>query len=182
MFRQFVVIWGHLSLVYLLYLPTLIARFLPEGSEDELDVSAQLDEDSMDKSMVALDSSIDILKEYGNNNLHNDENTNKFGLKPVEQLYEKLKSDCDENLKYVSQHVNGWKLDLGYNKCRELAQAGVVPNEIELRDGGVFAAFNLAKATRYGPFQGKWAGIPQDPRFAWEVSELKQFSVSAMFQ
>jgi ecotropic virus integration site 1 protein len=48
------------------------------------------------------------------------------------------------------------------------AASGAVPCEVELKEG-VVAKSLIPKGTRYGPFQGKWAGVPQDARFAWEV-------------
>ncbi|KAF5296605.1 hypothetical protein FQA39_LY12433 [Lamprigera yunnana] len=45
----------------------------------------------------------------------------------------------------------------------------VLPVELEYRDSGIFTVSVVPKGTKYGPFQGKWAGIPQDSRYAWEV-------------
>lgn len=53
----------------------------------------------------------------------------------------------------------------------------VVPPELDATDGGVFAKTLVPKGTRYGPFQGKWAGIPHDARFAWEVSHWLNLNV-----
>ncbi|KAJ8941483.1 hypothetical protein NQ314_010387 [Rhamnusium bicolor] len=56
------------------------------------------------------------------------------------------------------------------DEAREIILAsGTLPGELELRENGVFSKTNICKGTRYGPFQGKWASIPQDTRFAWEL-------------
>lgn len=65
------------------------------------------------------------------------------------------------------------KVDVAFARARDVVMAcGVLPQELEIRDGGVFAKGNIEKSTRYGPFQGKWAWQPQDQRFAWEVSTM----------
>lgn len=62
--------------------------------------------------------------------------------------------------------------DSKYSEAREMVVAmAVLPTDLEVREIGVFARETLGKGTRYGPFQGKWAGLPDDHRFAWEVSE-----------
>ncbi|XP_063931759.1 transcription factor hamlet-like isoform X5 [Zophobas morio] len=139
---------------------------LLEGSEDELDVSSDPHQDlhPMDKTMVPpqFDSALEILKvsDYpSNNNL--EDTPGKLTLKPADQLYDQI---CDD-VKYL----NGTKMDITYSKCRELLLASaVVPCEIDVKDG-LFAKTSIPKGARYGPFHGKWAGVPQDPRFAWEV-------------
>ena len=119
----------------------------------------------MDKTMVPpqFDSALEILKvsDYpSNNNL--EDTPGKLTLKPADQLYDQI---CDD-VKYL----NGTKMDITYSKCRELLLASaVVPCEIDVKDG-LFAKTSIPKGARYGPFHGKWAGVPQDPRFAWEVS------------
>lgn len=103
------------------------------------------------------------LSDYSSNN-NLEDLPNKLTVKPADQLYEKL--NCDE----ISKPFNGLKPSIIYSKCRDLVAASTaVPCEIDLRDG-VFAKSTIYKGTRYGPFQGKWAGVPQDMRFAWEVS------------
>ncbi|XP_044272556.1 transcription factor hamlet-like isoform X2 [Tribolium madens] len=139
----------------------MITKIMTEGSEDELEVSEQPQETHMDSVMVPPQhETFDLLKpsDYSSNN-NLDDLPNKLTVKPADQLY------CDETLKAF----NGVKLDLVYSKCREVvAASGIVPCEIDLKDG-VFAKGVIPKGTRYGPFQGKWAGVPQDARFAWEV-------------
>lgn len=76
----------------------------------------------------------------------------------------------------VDQHPdesrNG-KIDILYLRAKEIILAsGSLPSELELREAGVFTKNSISKGTRYGPFQGKWASVPQDHRFAWEVSHF----------
>lgn len=147
-----------------------------EGSEDEIDVSRENLDDSMDGKMVPpqFDAS---MEQYNNNLPQRDEtivpNSTKLSLKPERELLEKT---VEENFKYfhekqilnMAEQVNSLKI---YMKAREIvAGTAAVPAEIDLRDSGVFAKFNISRGTRYGPFQGKWAEVPQDSRFAFEVS------------
>nr|XP_015838045.1 PREDICTED: transcription factor hamlet [Tribolium castaneum] len=126
-----------------------------EGSEDELEVSEQPEDTHMDAVMVPPQH--ETFTDFSSNN-NLDDPPSKLSLKPADQLF------CDETLKAF----NG-ATDLVYSRCREAIPAsGVVPCEIELKDG-VFAKGVIPKGTRYGPFKGKWAGVPQDVRFAWEV-------------
>jgi hypothetical protein len=153
----------------------MIKKTMTEGSEDELEVSSQNQQTdhSMDRAMVPpqLENSLEILKvsDYpSNNNL--DDTASKLTLKPADQLYEKL--NCDD------KYFNGLNLDLSYTKCKEVVAAtGAVPCEVELKEG-VVAKSLIPKGTRYGPFQGKWAGVPQDARFAWEVSIIFSLVIS----
>jgi len=55
----------------------------------------------------------------------------------------------------------------------------VVPSELLVRtrrdrDGreGVWARTSIARGVRYGPFAGKWASLPADSKYAWEVSRF----------
>ncbi|KYB25847.1 Transcription factor hamlet-like Protein [Tribolium castaneum] len=128
---------------------------MTEGSEDELEVSEQPEDTHMDAVMVPPQH--ETFTDFSSNN-NLDDPPSKLSLKPADQLF------CDETLKAF----NG-ATDLVYSRCREAIPAsGVVPCEIELKDG-VFAKGVIPKGTRYGPFKGKWAGVPQDVRFAWEV-------------
>lgn len=113
----------------------------------------------------------------------------KLSLKPVEQLYASDKflkqeqMDIYEHFKYISdkrigEQLNGMKIteDLSFAKAREMVlERGCLPPEMEVREYGVFAKCHIGRGAKYGPFQGKWAGMPQDPRFAWEVSRKNIF-------
>lgn len=95
----------------------------------------------------------------------------KISRKLPEELFEKTGTEGDlQKYPSESKQANG-KIDLFYLRAREVILAsGTLPGELELRENGVFAKTSISKGARYGPFQGKWASIPQDPRFAWEVS------------
>lgn len=70
--------------------------------------------------------------------------------------------------------VRNEKVDIFYLRAREIILANKsLPSELELRDAGIYAKISISRGTRYGPFQGKWASVPQDTRFAWEVSFCK---------
>lgn len=72
----------------------------------------------------------------------------------------------------IPEDIRNGKADIFYLRAREIVLAsGSLPSELEFRETGVFAKLAVCKGTRYGPFQGKWASVPQDPRFAWEVSQ-----------
>lgn len=45
-----------------------------------------------------------------------------------------------------------------------------LPNELVLKNGGVFARASIIAGTKYGPFVGKWGTQPLDSKYAWEVS------------
>lgn len=183
-----------------------VVFFLAEGSEDELELSscknASIDSDeasSMENAMLPphLDNDIVDIKtgvDYPNNNSYKSDNYEGNGLKisirSVDQLYtadglRKLDLSSDykyssEVKKYTGDELNGYKYgsDLPYLKAREQVLAsGSLPVELEIRESGVYAKCNIPKGTKYGPFQGKWAGLPQDPRFAWEVSHLFLYAV-----
>lgn len=103
----------------------------------------------------------------------------KISKKLPEELFEKTRTEGDPQ-KYPSddKQVNG-KIDLFYLRAREVILAsGSLPGELELRENGVFAKALISKGTRYGPFQGKWASIPQDLRFAWEVSPKLNYKIN----
>lgn len=53
-----------------------------------------------------------------------------------------------------------------------LLDGTVLPTELERSIGGVFAKSTIFKGTKYGPFKGKWASVPQNPKYAWEVSNF----------
>ncbi|KAK4873680.1 hypothetical protein RN001_013040 [Aquatica leii] len=136
-----------------------------EGSEDELEVSTQNlqlsgDESSMEPaSMVPpqLDTTSArlITTDHTNNNRDEHEKNPKLSIKSPDLLY---------------NHENFFN---GFKVCDFPPQVAlnnnVIPVELEYRDSGIFAVSVVPKGTRYGPFQGKWAGIPQDSKYAWEV-------------
>lgn len=132
---------------------------LSEGSEDEIEVASETDQ---------MDNSIEEVS-YSNNNMRNTRDylhSPSITLTVKADLYE---SKFSENY-YKNEDED--KADQFYRSSREFVMnRGVVPSELEIKEtGGVFARTTIPKGTRYGPFQGKWAGTPQDPRFAWEVS------------
>lgn len=152
--------------------------------------------DSMEPVMVPRhnEGSLEILPlkttQYNNNNfkahdiLMPDRN-HRLSIKPYDQLYSKEEQTNLFNeitAKYLrergcigemEQHTaNGLKVDVAFMKAKQMILAcDLLPQELEIRDGGVFAKSSIEKCTRYGPFQGKWAEHAQDQRFAWEVSE-----------
>lgn len=130
-----------------------------------------------------LEISPDFLRrvEYLNNNIKNFEDAcsmNNFRL--ATKTMDNIKERTNSVYKYISEdksfgdhHQNGLNMDLMYLRAREVVLAsGVLPSELEIREKGVYARVTISKGTRYGPFQGKWAGSPQDTRFAWEVSTI----------
>lgn len=179
-----------------------ILFLITEGSEDELEVSSQdiKGEDtknSMEPVMVPPrnESNLEILPlkttQYNNNNLkvHDvlPDRTLRLTIKPYDQLYSKEEQNNLFNeitMKYLrergsvgdemEQVANGLKVDVAFARAKQMILAcGVLPQELEIRECGVFAKDNIEKCTRYGPFQGKWAEHAQDQRFAWEVSNNK---------
>ena len=58
------------------------------------------------------------------------------------------------------------------------------PPHIEVRESskggglGIWSAESIPAGTRFGPFLGKWAIEPQNPRYAWEVSLTERFAVA----
>ncbi|GJQ86122.1 hypothetical protein Trydic_g15276 [Trypoxylus dichotomus] len=165
-------------------------RYEIEGSEDELELTTSNLEGresdiSMEHKMIPLPNDFN---EFSNNNdvkagSEIARENLKLTLKPVEQLYASDKFlkqeqiDAYDHFKYMAEkrigdQLNGIKIteDLSFGKAREsVLEKGCLPPELEVREYGVFAKCNLARGAKYGPFQGKWAGLPQDPRFAWEV-------------
>lgn len=160
---------------------------MSEGSEDELEVSSQDNKTNdpkrpMEPVMVPSqnEGGLEILPQYHNNNLHPDR-TLRLTIKPYDQLYSKEEQNNLLNeitMKYLrerggdmEQTVNGVKHDVAFARAKEMILAcGSLPQELEIKESGVFAKRHIEKGTRYGPFQGKWAGQPQDQRFAWEVN------------
>lgn len=122
-----------------------------------------------------------------NNNREN-EATSKLCVKPSELLYshERLMSLDKANEFFNESYINKYG-DSGRFFKEHLENSkrfspprissnvalgnNVIPPELVFRDSGIFAVTLIPKGTRYGPFQGKWAGIPQDAKFAWEVSQ-----------
>lgn len=142
--------------------------------------------------MAAIKTEIE-LSEYSNNNAFKmfeaNERNMRITLKSAEELYARerlFKNDnpseiARENYLYstdknnTNDQLNGFKVanDLAFMRAKEVVLAGgSLPAELEVRENGVFTKCLLPKGTKYGPFQGKWAGLPQHPRFAWEVSEF----------
>ncbi|KAK9729834.1 Zinc finger, C2H2 type [Popillia japonica] len=155
---------------------------MTEGSEDELELTTINSEShresdiSMEHKMIPLPSDFN---EFSNNNdMNTAEITRehlKLTLKPVEQLYANDKFlkqeqiDHYDHFKYVNDKLIKDQLN-GIKKAKEMVlEKGTLPPELEIKEYGVFAKCNIARGAKYGPFQGKWAGLPQDPRFAWEV-------------
>lgn len=126
--------------------------------------------------------------QYNNNNLkaHDvlPDRTLRLSIKSYDQLYSKEEQNNLFNeitMKYLrergsveemEQAANGLKVDVAFSRAKQMIlSCGVLPQELEIRDGGVFAKSNIEKCSRYGPFQGKWAEHAQDQRFAWEVRQ-----------
>lgn len=116
--------------------------------------------------------------QYHNNNVVPDR-TLRLTIKPYDQLYSKEEQNNLFNeitMKYLRERSNemeqnGVKVDVAFARAKEMVLAcGILPQELEIKESGVFAKRHIEKGTRYGPFQGKWAGQPQDQRFAWEVN------------
>ncbi|XP_018561523.1 MDS1 and EVI1 complex locus protein EVI1-like isoform X3 [Anoplophora glabripennis] len=159
----------------------MLTKIMTEGSEDEIEVSSQildLQEHSMERAMVPPQTE-STLQHYPTNDYVNSiysspedmiAESRKIPTKLPEELFEKSRIEEDRQ-KYCSEskQTNG-KVDIFYLRAREVILAsGTLPGELELRENGVFAKTTINKGARYGPFQGKWASIPQDARFAWEV-------------
>ncbi|XP_055712319.1 transcription factor hamlet-like isoform X2 [Phlebotomus papatasi] len=51
----------------------------------------------------------------------------------------------------------------------EMARHLGPPQEIEMRNGAVYAKNLIHRNTQYGPFIGRWTNEPSDKRFAWEI-------------
>lgn len=45
------------------------------------------------------------------------------------------------------------------------------PQELDIRNGSVFAVSVVPRGTKFGPFLGQMTNEPMDHRFAWEVSQ-----------
>lgn len=136
--------------------------------------------------------------QYNNNNLKAHEivvpdRNVRLTIKPYDQLYSKEEQNNIFNeiaMKYLKtrsvdteleQNANGLKVDVAFTRAKEVILAcGLLPQELEIRDGGVFTKKIVEKCTRYGPFHGKWAWQPQESRFAWEVSDKIAFKLSKM--
>ncbi|CAG9860591.1 unnamed protein product [Phyllotreta striolata] len=73
----------------------------------------------------------------------------------------------ENNLDLVKQEKT--KIDLYSANDGDITASRLLPNELELREEGVFAKTTVIKGTKYGPFQGKWASVPHDTKYAWEI-------------
>uniref|UniRef100_A0A1Y1L9R5 C2H2-type domain-containing protein n=1 Tax=Photinus pyralis TaxID=7054 RepID=A0A1Y1L9R5_PHOPY len=132
-----------------------------EGSEDELDISTSNLHTSDEENSTELRTMVPPQSENNMGVINSDQTNNnrednpKLSLKSADLLYNHEKffngfKTCDFSPQFA----------LGNN---------VLPPELEYRDSGVFAVSVIPKGARFGPFQGKWAGVPQDSRYAWEV-------------
>lgn len=54
----------------------------------------------------------------------------------------------------------------------EMSQMHAPPNDLDIRNGSVYARTTIGRGTKYGPFTGKLTNEPVDQRFAWEVSDF----------
>ena len=161
-----------------------------EGSDDELELTAQhlqIDEDETDAAAEKMIPSqnetpaTDFTEFYNNNAKELRELAGSglsISLKPVEHRerdHPKLRGNHHDHVQgnpYAATS-NGFKAgdDLAFLRAREFVlNTGCLPLEMEAREAGVFAKCNISRGLKYGPFHGKWAGVPQDVRFAWEVS------------
>ncbi|KAH1015752.1 hypothetical protein HUJ04_007089 [Dendroctonus ponderosae] len=136
-----------------------------EGSEDEIEVTSEADQ---------LDNSIEEPQPYTNNNFQHSKDImsdiKKLSVKS--DLYDNNHKPCLQNGKFNNGFFNQQdesKFDMFYKRTRDIIlSSGALPSELELKEDRVYARSNISKGTRYGPFQGKWASIPEHPRFAWE--------------
>ncbi|XP_060521737.1 histone-lysine N-methyltransferase PRDM16-like isoform X2 [Cylas formicarius] len=172
---------------------------MPEGSEDELEQTAssseQMDlspEDINTRRGNNLEESTPMVPEEGHHEGDRYDGpsveANVFRPESEDHLAEDIYYDECRDLsrkrknEYEPEEVKDGKLVKYQNYEGEsnselfyLSMKGVVlstgslPRELELRENGVFAKTFVKRGTRYGPFQGKWAGVPKDYRFAWEV-------------
>ncbi|XP_066153547.1 transcription factor hamlet isoform X2 [Euwallacea fornicatus] len=132
-----------------------------EGSEDEIEVASEASEDHIDNSTEEPHT-------YINNNFHRN---------PKDMVSEtamlSVKADLyDNKFSKFLKSEDEEKAEQFYRSTIEMVRAsGVLPSDLELKENGVFAKSAINKGTRFGPFQGKWEGTPQDPRFAWEDSD-----------
>ncbi|XP_076271472.1 transcription factor hamlet-like isoform X2 [Rhynchophorus ferrugineus] len=136
-----------------------------EGSEDEIEITSESE---------LMDNNIEQASSYINNNVQNTldmvPETTHISVKT--DLYDEAKMHM---MKYdsfpkVEDSAIDDKSDLIYMRAREIVLAsGVLPAELDLKENGVFAKVTVSRGTRFGPFQGKWAGLPQYDRFAWEI-------------
>ncbi|XP_048519652.1 transcription factor hamlet isoform X3 [Dendroctonus ponderosae] len=137
-----------------------------EGSEDEIEVTSEADQ---------LDNSIEEPQPYTNNNFQHSKDImsdiKKLSVKS--DLYDNNHKPCLQNGKFNNGFFNQQdesKFDMFYKRTRDIIlSSGALPSELELKEDRVYARSNISKGTRYGPFQGKWASIPEHPRFAWEI-------------
>lgn len=84
----------------------------------------------------------------------------------------------------ILDHSSHFSLDTSSKPVTTLAAQQLLasqlvnpPSQVELRESrtgkglGVWAKEAVPKGTKFGPFLGKWAVEPTDPKYAWEVSE-----------
>ncbi|VEN45468.1 unnamed protein product [Callosobruchus maculatus] len=125
-----------------------------EGSEDEIEVSSQhseADAHSMATTMIPPQIETDP----------------QYSVPECTEKYYSLIENIPTTEEIFEKASNG-KVDMFYLKEVILA-TGILPAQLELKENGVFSKVMIPKGTKYGPFQGKWASVPQDIRFAWEV-------------
>lgn len=168
--------------------------FTLEGSEDELEITSQhlkTEDSEQDQKMVPPQNDTDVTSikteidysDYPNNNafktLINNNRNLKISLKSAEELYardrlvkQEHNNDYYDKINIKNEQMNGYNSsNETYLRVKENVLANnILPPELELSDNGVFAKSTILKSTKYGPFQGKWAGLPQNPKYAWEVS------------
>lgn len=143
----------------------------PEGSEDEIEVSAQNLEDlSMERDMVPPQS--ESLQHFSTSHYVKALFSPKIEERNInDEIFGSVNNSSHNVVDHHHDESRNGKTDIIYLRAREIILAsGFLPSELDLRETGVFVKMSINKGTRYGPFQGKWASVPQDHRFAWEVS------------
>lgn len=141
---------------------TLIVCFsIAEGSEDEIEVTSETDQ---------MNNSTEELHTYTNNNFQSPKEmvSETIQISVKSDLYDTTNSKAVIPIKYNSFMKNDDYSKESYRRAREIVHA-ILPSEVELKESGIFARTTISKGTRYGPFLGKWAEVPYDSLFAWEV-------------
>ncbi|XP_018332726.1 PR domain zinc finger protein 16-like isoform X2 [Agrilus planipennis] len=120
----------------------------------------------------------------------------KLTLKPVNQLYDNFSknhtspnynqnspsfnpnpANFDINNPDLSRYYGNHELTNGLTVDKEIVRNNqypnfsphVLPKELEFRNGSIYSRTLILKGNRYGPFYGKWEGMPQDRKYAWQV-------------